>query len=186
MPQFPEEIFTPREMVNLPGLTRDEADTKNLYAEDYNEATGEIVAVEEILGTEPQGEFETVKARIEALEASASPLNPTPNDVTGSRSADGTVYQNTSGKAMFVSINVTLVNSGGPGYVEFYAFIGATDSPDIFIADLLLQNNTIGEGGSENFIQNLTFFVPKDWYYNLTLANDTYGSGSVNYWYECY
>ena len=35
MPDFPGSIFEPRVMENLPGLTRDPADAKNLFAEDY-------------------------------------------------------------------------------------------------------------------------------------------------------
>ena len=67
MAEFPNDIFDPRTMQNLPGLVRDPADTKNLYAEDYNEATAEIVAVEETLGTTPQGIYSTVKAWLTSL-----------------------------------------------------------------------------------------------------------------------
>lgn len=49
MADFPTSIYSPRVMTNLPGLTRDVADTKNLYAEDYNGAMDEIVAIETYL-----------------------------------------------------------------------------------------------------------------------------------------
>ncbi len=38
--------FTPRTMTNLPGLTRDPLDTKNLFAEDWNELITEVLALD--------------------------------------------------------------------------------------------------------------------------------------------
>lgn len=51
--------FTPRTMTNLPGLTRDPADTKNLFAEDWNEMIAYLLSV----GTE-NNTLDTVSTEI--------------------------------------------------------------------------------------------------------------------------
>lgn len=66
MADYPDTIFEPRAMENLNGLVRDVADVKNLYAEDYNEATAEIVAIETVLGLNPEGDYATVAERLDA------------------------------------------------------------------------------------------------------------------------
>lgn len=66
--QFPDAIYTPRTMVNRTGVTYDAARTKDIYAEDFNKDRDEIVAIETILGTNPEGAYDTVDERIAALE----------------------------------------------------------------------------------------------------------------------
>lgn len=78
MPQYPDEIYTPRTMTNLPGLTRDIANTQNLYAEDYNETNQEVIAIENTLGVNPEGDFETVKERLDNVDTELSLVGPDP------------------------------------------------------------------------------------------------------------
>lgn len=66
MADFPSSIFDPRTVENLPGVSYDAADTQTLYAEDINAATAEIVAIEETLGENPEGSFDTVAERLDA------------------------------------------------------------------------------------------------------------------------
>jgi hypothetical protein len=68
MPDFPSALYDPRTLVNIPGVTFDVAQTKRLYAEDLNSANDEIVAIETILGLNPEGAATTVSDRIQALE----------------------------------------------------------------------------------------------------------------------
>ena len=68
MADFPTTIFTPRTVANLPGIAYDALDTHTFFAEDYELPADEIVAIETILGTNPEGAEATVSARIEALE----------------------------------------------------------------------------------------------------------------------
>lgn len=186
MADFPTTIFEARETENLPGIVYDAEEKRNFFSEDFQNLGAEITAIEETLGENPQADFDTVADRITSVEELAAPFNPIPHDVVGSKSADGTVYQNTSGKAIFVSINVTCAILNEAGQAECYAFLGETDSPDIFISDFLNDDNSVLLGQSKNFIQNLYFWVPKDWYYYVNNSVSGGGSFSVNSWFESY
>lgn len=89
MPEFPDNIYTPRETENLPGIIYDATDKKNMYSEDFQNLGAEINAIEETLGTTPQGAFETVKAWLQYLTDnlitafSFLELTDTPDSYTG-------------------------------------------------------------------------------------------------------
>jgi len=55
-------------MVNRAGVEYDEARTKDIYAEDFNLDRDEIVAIETILGTNPEGDFDTVVERLDDID----------------------------------------------------------------------------------------------------------------------
>lgn len=67
MPEYPDDIFSPRETENLPGIVFNPADKKNLYSEDYQALGGEINAIETTLGENPQGAYATVKEWLQYL-----------------------------------------------------------------------------------------------------------------------
>lgn len=67
MADFPGSIFSPRTLVNLPGISFDPTQTKNLFAEDVNSPNAEIVAIETTLGLNPQGSYDTVADRLDAI-----------------------------------------------------------------------------------------------------------------------
>jgi len=69
MAAFPVSIFVPRTTANQTDVTYDPTKTHEVYAEDYSLPAAEIVAIETILGVEPQGASATVSARIAALES---------------------------------------------------------------------------------------------------------------------
>lgn len=73
---FPASIFDPRTMENRPGAVYDEEKTKVIFAEDFNLGHAEIVAIEETLGVNPQGDFDTVGERIEVQEDKVIFANP--------------------------------------------------------------------------------------------------------------
>lgn len=74
MADFPTSIFEPREVENVPGESYEPSETTRVFAEDVNFATSEIVAIEEVLGTEPNGSFDTVKEWLEDLASSITSL----------------------------------------------------------------------------------------------------------------
>lgn len=74
MADFPDNIFEGRAVENLPGQTYDAGKTTRLYAEDINNLSGEITAIEETLGTNPEGAFATVKAWLSDLGTKLSNL----------------------------------------------------------------------------------------------------------------
>lgn len=67
MADFPGSIFDQRTIENLPGISYDAAKTTHLYAEDVQELGDEVTAIENTLGTNPEGLFATVKARLDSL-----------------------------------------------------------------------------------------------------------------------
>lgn len=73
MAEFPSNIYEPREIENVPGQTYDPSKKTRLYADDLNASNAEIVAIENVLGLEPQGDFDTVAERLDSI-VSASPL----------------------------------------------------------------------------------------------------------------
>src|SRR5574343_564384 len=50
MAQFPDNIYTPRETENLPGIVYDPTNKQNMYSEDFQNLGGEIEAIETALG----------------------------------------------------------------------------------------------------------------------------------------
>lgn len=67
MTSFPESIKTFRVVENLPGVAFDETDHKTIYAEDMEDIHAEVVAIEQTLGVNVQGDAETLADRLESL-----------------------------------------------------------------------------------------------------------------------
>ncbi len=121
MAEYPDAIYTPRETENLPGLVYDPADKKNMYSEDFQNLGGEINAIETILGENVNGEYETVRAWLDALEAGGGGGGgahwfvgtTVPDDGDGAdgdlylRSTNGNVYQKVSGSWGSPVANIT-------------------------------------------------------------------------------
>lgn len=74
MADFPDAIYAPRTMANRPGVSYDALKTKVIFAEDFNLDRAEIVAIENTLGTNPEGTYTTVGDRLDGIEGQ---LNPT-------------------------------------------------------------------------------------------------------------
>lgn len=89
MASYPNAIFEPRVVENLEGIEYNADDKKTLFAEDYNKSNDEILAIEQTLGAEVNGGFETLAARISELEALVAGINDNHFPV-------GTVYFNAS------------------------------------------------------------------------------------------
>ena len=64
MASYPNDIYSHREMENLPGTTYDPSAKKTLFAEDIGSLSSELAAIETTLGINPQGTYETVAERI--------------------------------------------------------------------------------------------------------------------------
>ncbi len=65
---YPDDIDSFRTVENIDGVTYDESQTTRIFAEDVNNATVAIAAIENTLGTTPQGAASTVGLRISAVE----------------------------------------------------------------------------------------------------------------------
>lgn len=90
MAEYPENIYEQRTLENLPGIVFDALQPRNLFAEDILNLANEIIAIETVLGLEPNGAYETVKAWLEALSEGGG---ATWGDITGTLS-DQTDLQN--------------------------------------------------------------------------------------------
>lgn len=69
MSNYPDSLFVPRTVENRAGVSYDASKTKVFYAEDINDATAEIVAIQETLGLNPEGSATTVGDRLDTIEA---------------------------------------------------------------------------------------------------------------------
>lgn len=69
---FPNDIYEQRALENLPGLTYDRDNTKTLFAEDILEHGAEIRAIEQVLGRDVAGDYDTVDDRLIGIEESLS------------------------------------------------------------------------------------------------------------------
>lgn len=66
MSEYPGEIDVFRDSNNIPGITYEPTDYTTIYAEDVRSWGSAIVAIESVLGVNPQDTFETVSDRIAA------------------------------------------------------------------------------------------------------------------------
>jgi len=62
---YPSSIFSPRTRENKSGVVYDADKKTTLFAEDIDKGDDEIVAIETELGTNPKGDFDDVKTRLE-------------------------------------------------------------------------------------------------------------------------
>lgn len=67
MANYPDSIVEFREVENLPGLVFDASDKKTLFAEDVKKLDDEVVAIEQALGVEISGTFDTLAERLDAI-----------------------------------------------------------------------------------------------------------------------
>lgn len=65
MADYPADIFEYRTMQNLQGLTFDGADTRTLFAEDFNALVEEIIAIEDTLGLGLLSGYDTLSDRLD-------------------------------------------------------------------------------------------------------------------------
>jgi len=68
MTEFPSGVYSPRTKENKSDVIYEPLKKTNSYAEDITNLDDEIVAIETILGANPEGAFATLKARIVSLE----------------------------------------------------------------------------------------------------------------------
>lgn len=73
MTDFPDSVYEPRTKENKIGTVYDANRTRTAYAEDITKLDDEVVAIENTLGLNPEGESDTVNERIAILET-PSPL----------------------------------------------------------------------------------------------------------------
>lgn len=86
---YPSGIVEFREKVNLPGIEYDPDDKRTLFVEDMQKVEGEIVAIEETLGEEVQGDYPTLADRLTASDDAIAAILPLVYPV-------GSVYYNAS------------------------------------------------------------------------------------------
>lgn len=68
--QYPDAVYTPRTKANKAGVVYDAEKTTVGYSEDVTKLDEEVVAIQNTLGTNPEGVYATVKAWLTALGTS--------------------------------------------------------------------------------------------------------------------
>lgn len=66
MTLYPGDIDEFRTVQNLPGILYNATDTKTVFAEDTNDHSSSIIAIQTVLGINPAADFDTVSDRIAA------------------------------------------------------------------------------------------------------------------------
>jgi len=76
MAEFPLQIYEPRAKANDPSVVYDPDESTQLFAEDVTKLDAEVVAIEQVIGQNPAGPYNTITERIEAVEESPGFSNP--------------------------------------------------------------------------------------------------------------
>ena len=93
--------------------------------------------------------------------------NPTTPALPANPPVSGTVYQNTTGGPIIITVPITATAVGGSGQWA----LGSTSTPGNW-------------GGAEQIgvsgeVHNMTLYVPNNWYWSLTATSATIGTASV-------
>jgi hypothetical protein len=154
MADFPTSIYNPRVKANKAGVVYDENKTTILFEEDTASLENEIKAIENELGTEPAGAFETVKAWLTSLGNSIVSVFTGLSDVPAS-------YVDQAGKIVQVKATEDGLEFGNPAPS---AFTGLSDVPASYVdqagkivqvksAEDGLEFATAGGGGDYSFMR---------------------------------
>jgi len=92
--EYPSSIYSPRTKENRSGVVYTPAKTTVGYAEDITKLDAEVVAIENTLGQNPQGAYETVLAWLTALAGAVFPT--TTQTLTNKRITKRTDSQSTT------------------------------------------------------------------------------------------
>lgn len=128
MAEFPTAVYAPRTKANRSGVVYDALKTTHIYAEDIQKLDAEIVAVETILGTTPQGAFATVKAWLTALTSAISGLVIAFLDLSDVPAS----YSGAGGKVVAVNVTedalefITAPSGGGGAMTLLKATVGTS------------------------------------------------------------
>ena len=93
--------------------------------------------------------------------------NPTTPALPANPPVSGTVYQNTTGGPIIITVPITATAVGGSGQWA----LGSTSTPGDW-------------GGAEQIgvsgeVHNMTLYVPNNWYWSITATSATIGTASV-------
>lgn len=107
---------------------------------------------------------------------------PVVNDVSATRVADGTIYQNTSGRPIMVLVGFQCTRANAVNAIA-YAFArmeNVTPPTD------LVTNIGLGQlsNSLENMYCQMTFMVPNNYYYLVNTNVTVGGLANVISWYE--
>lgn len=200
MSTYPDEIdeFTTKQ--NIPGILYDEADTTTVYAEDCNSTNSSVVAIEETLGTNPQGVFDTVVGRLENIESELD-TGAVWGQITGTIDSQSDLWSDLNNKAQ---VGTVLSIDGGTmngnismnGYFTVDGLIEPVSSSDATpksyvdgsIAPLVERLDEIDASATFLHVANqgLASFASGGYQpinYAYTLADTASGWDATNQWY---
>lgn len=143
---------------------------------DVNTLIGSMNTAESDIDT-AESDIDTAESDIDTIQAQLDDC--TQSIVTGSRVL-GTVYQNTSGKTMFVSVSISHTCVGAGHVADNVAYVEAGDAtPDTAVARIF--TNYVA---AVQHCLNMTFVVPAGSYYKVTDDDLGGGASALVYWTE--
>lgn len=114
MPNFPGSIYDPRTKENKPGTIYNPSNTTEAYAEDVVLLDDEVVAIEETLGENPQGDFDTVVDRLDDVDS----------ELAGKQASLGFTPENVANKDTNVALGTDNTKYPSQGAVKSYVDSG--------------------------------------------------------------
>lgn len=145
----------------------------HVYASEISTGSGVGVAPLKLAQGQSNADYLTVdnygNLTANAGLGSSGHFNPWPStpSLPANPPVSGTVYQNTSGGPIFLSIPITATAIGGSAQLA----LGATDTPSDWGGA-----EQIGVSGETH---NVSLMVPNTWYWSVTVSNATIGTASV-------
>lgn len=142
MSNYPGAIDEFRTTQNLPGILYDETDTTTVYAEDSNNATSAIVAIETELGTNPSGASATVAGRLDGIDTTLS----------GKENSLGYTAENAANKSTSLSLGTSNTLYPSQGAVKSYVDTGLSGKQNSlgFTAENVANKSTSTSLGTSN------------------------------------
>jgi len=123
MAQYPNQIYTPREKENQPGIVFDPNKKNIIFAEDIKALDEEVKAIETELGTNPKGAFASVKEFLQYLLSKVKDYLSDLLDVEISNPQDGQVLT-------YEASTQKWKNKPAAGGAQ--TFLQLTDTPDSY------------------------------------------------------
>ena len=109
------------------------------------------------------------------------------SDVTGSRAIDGTVYQNTSGRPLIVTINVKVdvddISSSGNSRVTIVCDSNATPTTTVMVLRLSTDGVGTDQTGIDAYLSGTLVVLPS-YYYKATAAAANQTTPTIQDWFE--
>jgi len=134
MAQYPDNIFTPRETENLPGIVYNPTNKRQMYSEDFQNLGAEINAIEETLGEN----LSNIGGEVVDWSASLNRV--------GWVGSGGTTWSNYTKIGKLVTIMVIIGGTSNSANAHFTLPFAPNIPASLFVPIRIVNNNGIAVG----------------------------------------